>query len=71
VPHYRAVDIASDNRIAPGSHSLTTHAFGVPAGCSTGTVRATLLYRPVPMSMADVRGWDAVDYVVATHEATW
>jgi hypothetical protein len=56
VPHYRAVDIASDNRIADGATAATTHA--------------TLPYRPAPVTMARQRGWTAQGYVVGTAMAT-
>ena len=71
VPHYRAVDMASDNRIAPGTYSLTEYAFHIPAECSSGTVRASLWYRPVPLSMASIRGWDAQDYQIAVGAGSW
>ena len=71
VPHYRAIDIASDNRIPPGSNALTSHAFELPAGCNTGEVRATVLYRPVPLSMAKVRGWASQDYIVSSSVISW
>lgn len=64
VHHYRAIDIASDNRIPPQGSAETKHTFAVPAGCSAGKVTATLLYRPVPVDMARLRGWDAQDWVV-------
>ncbi|MFP6684071.1 MAG: hypothetical protein VB934_05130, partial [Polyangiaceae bacterium] len=69
VPHYLATDIASDNRIPPGDKALTTHRFAVPNGCTSATVRAVVLYRPIPTAMAAVRGWDAKDYVIAEAEA--
>lgn len=65
VHHYRAVDIASDNRIAPQASAATEHTFAIPAGCASGKVTATLIYRPVPIGMARLRGWDAKDWVVA------
>jgi len=68
--HYRAVDIASDNRIPPGKNALTNHSFTVPETCTSVTVRATVLYRPVPTAMAALRGWEANDYVIATAEQT-
>jgi hypothetical protein len=71
VPHYRAVDMESDNRIKPGDNALTSHAFERPSGCTTGTVQATILYRPVPLSMASVRGWDSTDHIVAKATSTW
>jgi hypothetical protein len=71
VPHYRAVDMASDNRIPPGSNALTTHAFSVPSTCTEGEVRATVLYRPIPLHLATERGWTADDYIIATAAGTW
>ncbi len=66
VHHYRGVDIVSDNRISPQSSATTTHQFGVPMGCTAGKVTATLLYRPVPLQMAQLRGWAAKDWVVGS-----
>jgi hypothetical protein len=66
VPHYRAVDIASDNRLPPQIEVTTQHGFAIPAGCASATVKATLLYRPLPLAWARERRWDAKDYVVAT-----
>lgn len=66
VHHHRAVDIASDNRILPASSAAQNYVFAVPPGCTTGTVRATLIYRPVPADMARLRGWDAKDWVVGS-----
>lgn len=68
-PHYRAIDIASDNRIPPGKSQTSIHRFDV-TGCQDATVRARVLYRPHPLSEADLRGWDARDYVIATGEST-
>ena len=64
VAHYRAVDIVSDNRIPPQGARSTSHTFTVPAGCTSGAVTATLLYRPVPSDMARLRGWEAKDWVI-------
>jgi hypothetical protein len=71
VPHYKAVDIASDNRIAPGTNALTHHTFSVPSSCSGGEVRATVMYRPIPLGMARTRSWDATDAIIATAQASW
>jgi len=71
VPHYRAVDIASDNRIAPGSASLTQHSFARPANCTPGSVRAYVLYRPLPLALANERGWSAKDYIIAQGQTNW
>ncbi|MBK8254191.1 MAG: hypothetical protein IPK82_16180 [Polyangiaceae bacterium] len=64
VHHYKAVDIVSDNRIPPQKSAETVHTFAVPAGCTQGKITATLLYRPVPVDMARLRGWEADDWVV-------
>jgi hypothetical protein len=69
VPHHRAVDIASDNRIPPMASAATTHAFSIPAGCATATVTATLVYRGIPVTLARQRGWAAKDAVVGTATA--
>ena len=70
VPHYRAVDIASDNRIVDSATATTTHVFAVPPGCASATVTATLVYRPAPVTLARQRGWKAQDYVVGTATQT-
>lgn len=69
VPHYRAVGMASDNRIKPGTHALSEHGFDLPTDCTDITVRATVLYRPVPIHLAELRGWEANDYIIAEGEA--
>ncbi len=66
VPHYRATDIVSDNRIGPGAQATTTHGFAIPSGCAMATITAALIYRPIPVALARPRGWDARDYVVST-----
>ena len=71
VPHYKAIDIASDNRIAPGSNRITEHSFQIDPECSSGQVRAQLLYRPIPLSLAVPRGWEAKDYVIASSVESW
>jgi hypothetical protein len=70
VPHHRAIDIASDNRIPPGDKAITSHRFAMPPSCTSATVRATVLYRPLPTALASLRGWQAKDYIIATAENT-
>lgn len=70
VPHYRAVDMVRDNRLVPGSPTVTTHVFAIPPGCPSATVTASLVYRPVPVGQARQRGWDARDWVVASTTKT-
>ncbi|MEP7125652.1 MAG: hypothetical protein ABJE95_32280 [Byssovorax sp.] len=71
IPHYRAIDMVSDNRIAPQSKATTTHAFAIPMGCASATVTAVVVYRPIPVALARQRGWDARDYVIATTSQTF
>ncbi|MSP26289.1 MAG: carboxypeptidase regulatory-like domain-containing protein [Myxococcales bacterium] len=70
-PHYRAIDIASDNRIQPGKPQHTTHRFTL-TGCAgkTASVALKILYRPIPLALAAPRAWPASDYVIATDSAT-
>jgi len=70
VPHYRAIDMVSDNRLAPQAQATTTHAFAVPPGCASATVSAVVVYRPIPIRLGRQRGWDARDYVIATASQT-
>ncbi len=70
VPHFRAVDIASDNRIASQGEATTLHGFSLPPGCPDATITATVLYRPVPVAIARARGADARDYVIASASQT-
>ena len=65
---YKATDIASDNRIAPGNNVLSEHRFSLPPGCDSGTIKATLLYRPIPLNLARQRGWESKDHVIAASE---
>lgn len=70
VPHFRAIDMVSDNRLTPLAQVMTTHAFAVPPGCANATVSAAVIYRPLPVRLARERGWDARDYVIATTSQT-
>ncbi|MEZ4443014.1 MAG: Ig-like domain-containing protein [Polyangiaceae bacterium] len=69
VPHHLGVDIASDNRIPPGSYALSQHRFALDQTCSDVTVEARVLYRPHPLAEAK-RGWAPKDYLVATASET-
>lgn len=65
VPHHRAVDIASDNRIRPLEEAITQHQLAIPPGCSMADVHVTVLYRPEPLPLARERAWDGRDWVAA------
>jgi len=64
VPHYRAVDVASDNRIAPGSTASSTHLFPVQSG--TLTIEATLIRRDRAAPVAEIYGWTVDDETITT-----
>jgi hypothetical protein len=55
VPHHRAVDVVSDNRILPQQQWTSTHVFA--AECADPIVDAVLVHRPYPVALADERGW--------------
>lgn len=57
VAHFRAVDIASDNRIAPGVRARTAYAVDLPGG----TVTARLVRRRYAAPVAARYGWDPGD----------
>jgi hypothetical protein len=64
VPHFRAVDVASDNRLLPLGQWVTTHSFASP--CSDPQVEAVLVHRPYPLSATRQYGWAFTEKVAAT-----
>ncbi|MFO0745665.1 MAG: hypothetical protein U1F43_08325 [Myxococcota bacterium] len=68
VPHFLAVDVASDNRLLPRDAWTSTHRFARPPGCTAPRVRAVLVHRAWPFALAAERGWPLVDSLMA--EAT-
>jgi hypothetical protein len=55
VPHHRAVDIMSDNRIPPQQEWSSTHEFAV--NCADPIVDVILVHRAYPIELAAERGW--------------
>ena len=67
VPHYKAIDVASDNRLAPGQAVTTTHLF--ETNCETPRFSAKLFYRNSPAQWMQTYGWP-YDETLMT-EAEW
>lgn len=70
VPHHRAIDMVSDNRIPPQGDGFSVHTFALPPMCPSATVDIAVLYRPVPLGLARERGHDGRDFVIATASQT-
>ncbi len=62
VPHFRAVDVASDNRLLP--QQGWTGEFQFAASCQSPDVRAVMLYRPYPLGLATERRWEMRDTII-------
>ncbi len=65
VPHYRAVDVASDNRLMPGQSWTTTHVFD-SSTCSVAVIEAKLVSRAIPLHQARRHGWTLRDMTLVT-----
>ncbi len=70
VAHYRAVDIASDNRLGFGGSASSSHSFPAPAQGGSLTVSARLLTRDYAAPIAVTYGWDTSDEQVAEASET-
>jgi hypothetical protein len=62
VPHYLAVDVASDNRLLPQQEWTSTHLFST--SCEDPEVRAVLVHRAYPFSLALERGWSLLERIM-------
>ena len=67
VPHYEAVDVASDNRILPLDAWVSEHTFATT--CADPQIHAVLVHRPLPVQLSRERSWETTDAVMA--EAWW
>lgn len=63
VPHFRAVDVVSDNRLPAGQSWTTVHRFA--ATCEHPVVEAVLVHRAYPLELAAERGWALTESVMA------
>jgi len=63
-----ATGIQSDDRIPPGGSSVNSYKIVFPQGVTAGTIKAQLLYRSVPDSLASQAGVDNPVTVMAEDE---
>lgn len=63
VPHHRAIDVRSDDRLMPQTSWTSTHVFA--ATCDVPVAHAVLVHRPFPWALAAERRWDLADGVIA------
>jgi hypothetical protein len=63
VPHHRAVDVTSDNRIAPLGIHASQHVF--TALCPDPEVHATLVHRAWPFGLSQERRWRMTETMLA------
>lgn len=63
VPHFLAVDVASDNRLLPQQSATTVHRFA--PGCADPVVSAVLVHRAYPPALAAERRWTLEESVMA------
>ena len=63
VPHFRAVDVVSDNRLMPRGSWTSTHRF--TASCADPVVEARLVYRRVPWALSQAKHWTSLDAVMS------
>jgi hypothetical protein len=64
VPHFLAVDVASDNRLLPNSAWTASHRFA--ATCSDPTVSAVVVQRAYPPGLATERAWTQTELLLAS-----
>lgn len=65
VPSFLAVDIASDNRLAPQQSWTSEHRFA--PDCPDPTLTGRLYYRAYPLTLARERGWASTDVLMVEH----
>ena len=65
VPHFAAVDLASDNRLLPGKPWTSRHNFR--SECDEPQVRAVLSLRAYPLKLALERGWEPHEVELIDH----
>ncbi len=63
VPHFLAVDVASDNRLLPQSEFESEHRF--QKTCDDPEIHAVLVERAWPVDLARQRGWQVLDLKMA------
>ncbi len=71
VAHYRAVDMASDNRLAAAGSGSSSHRFPAPWPGESVTVTARLIYRDFAAPVARLYGWDVADVELVTDDESY
>ncbi|MDP2647257.1 MAG: multiheme c-type cytochrome [Desulfobacterales bacterium] len=69
VPFWRATRIASDTRIRVKDSVTLNYTFALNDPGDEPSVEASLIYRPVNQSLADLKGWESKDILMASR--TW
>jgi hypothetical protein len=64
VPHFRAVDVVSDNRLLPGKSWTSNHAF--ISTCEAPTIEVRVMGRAVPLYQSRLHGWELRDTTLST-----
>lgn len=67
--YWREITLISDNRIAPFETATTHYTFALPTDGDV-TVEATLWYRRAFQKLAELKGWDDPDIMMAKNEIT-
>jgi hypothetical protein len=67
-PHFRAVDVARDNRLLPYQSSVSDFVFSVPGPCTELVARARLVYRAYPPTLARERAWASLDRLMVSQD---
>ncbi|MCB9521595.1 MAG: hypothetical protein H6699_12095 [Myxococcales bacterium] len=62
VPHHRAVDVVSDNRLLPQQSWISHHVFD--GACEAPVFTATLIHRRYPLELERERSWPEGDRLV-------
>ncbi len=66
VPFWKATRVVSDTRIRPKKTVELKFEFAIEDSEDEPTAEASIIYRPVIRSLAEIKNWDVKDIVIAT-----